>query len=70
MTLREAEDGQEYIIRNITADDEELSGFLFSLRCYSGEKITLVFHRKNNYVVSIKDGRYNIDSQLADAIKV
>lgn len=70
MTLCEAKDGQEYIIRNIAADDEELTGFLFSLGCYSGEKITLVSHRKSNYVVSIKDGRYNIDSQLADAIEV
>lgn len=70
MTLREAKDGQEYIIRNIAADDEELTDFLFSLGCYSGEKIALVSHRKSNYVVSIKDGRYNIDSQLADAIEV
>ena len=68
MTLRSAEEGKEYIIKSIETDDEELDAFLFSLGCYSGEPITVISHRKRGCVVSIKDGRYNIDDQLADAI--
>ena len=70
MTLLEAEDGKEYIIKEIVTDDEELDAFLFSLGCYSGEAITVVSRRKGGCVVSIKDGRYNIDNQLAEAIIV
>ena len=68
MILTKAEEGKEYIIKNIETDDEELNAFLFSLGCYSGEPITVVSHLKGGCVVSIKDGRYNIDSQLAEAI--
>ena len=68
MTLREAVEGQEYTINAIKTDDEELDAFLFSLGCYSGETITVVSRKKNNCVVSIKDGRYSIDNQLAEAI--
>ena len=68
MTLDNAETGKEYIIRSVNTDDEELDAFLFSLGCYSGEPITVVSHLKGGSVVSIKDGRYNIDSQLANAI--
>ena len=70
MTLSEAQEGKEYIIEQINTDDEELNSFLFSLGCYSGEKITVVSHLKNSCMVSIKDARYNIDSQLADAIVI
>lgn len=70
MTLREAIAGKEYIIKGIETDDEELNAFLFSLGCYSGEAITVVSHLKGGCVVSIKDGRYNIDKQLAEAITV
>lgn len=70
MTLLNAIEGKEYIIKNISTDDEELNAFLFSLGCYSGESITVVSHFKSSCVVSIKDGRYNIDNQLADAIVV
>lgn len=70
MTLKEAKEGTEYIIKDIVTDDEELNAFLFSLGCYSGESITVVSHLKNSCIVSIKDGRYNIDSQLAQAIKI
>ena len=68
MTLREAEEGKEYIIQQINTDDEELNAFLFSLGCYSGEAITVIAHRRSGCTVSIKDGRYNIDTQLANAI--
>lgn len=70
MTLREAKEGTEYIIRAIETDDEELDAFLFSLGCYSGEPITVISHLKGGCVVSIKDGRYNIDRQLAEAILI
>ena len=70
MNLSVAEEGKEYIIQRIETDDEELNAFLFSLGCYSGEPVTVVSKRKNGCTVSIKDGRYNIDNQLAEAIIV
>ena len=70
MTLAQAQEGKEYIIQRIETDDEDLDAFLFSLGCYSGEPITVVSHGRRNMTVAIKDGRYNIDSQLADAIVI
>ncbi|MBE7022378.1 MAG: ferrous iron transport protein A [Ruminococcaceae bacterium] len=70
MNLNDAQEGKEYIIRQIETDDDELNAFLFSLGCYSGEPITVVSHLKSSCVVSIKDSRYNIDKQLASAIIV
>ena len=66
MSLDEAVLGTEYIIRDISTSDEEMKSFLFS----SGEPITVVSRKKNNCVVSIKDGRYNIDIDLAKAILI
>ena len=68
MNLREAAEGIEYIIKSVETDDEELDAFLFSLGCYAGEPITVVSRLKGSCVVSIKDGRYNIDNELAEAI--
>lgn len=70
MTLLNAEEGKVYVVQRIDTDDEEMNSFLFSLGCYSGEPITVVSRRKGSCVVSIKDARYNIDSQLAEAIIV
>lgn len=70
MTLKDALEGKEYVVRRIDTDDEELNAFLFSLGCYEGESITVVSHLKGGCVVSIKDGRYNIDDQLAKAILI
>lgn len=70
MTLEKALEGKEYIIQSIHTDDEELNAFLFSLGCYAGEPITVVSRLKGGCVVSIKDGRYNIDNQLAAAIQI
>ncbi len=70
MNLTHAEEGKEYIIQQIVTDDEELNAFLFSLGCYSGEPITVVSRMNGSCVVSIKDGRYNIDNQLAEAIQI
>ena len=70
MTLLNAEVGKEYIVSSINTNDEELNSFLFSLGCYSGEPITVVTRRKHGCVVSIKDGRYNLDNDLAEAIVI
>ena len=70
MNLLSAQEGKEYIIVRIETDDEELDAFLFSLGCYSGEPITVVSRRRGGCTVSIKDGRYNIDNQLCEAIIV
>lgn len=68
MNLTKAQVGNEYIIKAIETDDDELNAFLFSLGCYSGEPITVISRRRGGCTVSIKDGRYNIDDQLAEAI--
>ena len=70
MNLNVAQEGKEYIIQRIETDDDELDAFLFSLGCYSGEPITVVARKRSALVVSIKDGRYSIDPQLAEAIIV
>ncbi len=70
MSLTDAVEGKEYIINSIRTEDEEMNAFLFSLGCYSGEPITVVSRKKSGLVVSIKDGRYNIDHLLSDAIEV
>ena len=70
MNLLTAQEGKEYRILRIETDDEELDAFLFSLGCYSGEPITVVSRRRGGCTVSIKDGRYNIDNQLAEAVVV
>ncbi len=70
MNLLDAQEGKEYIIKQIVTDDEEIDAFLFSLGCYSGEPITVISHLKGICVVSIKDGRYSIDNDLASAILI
>lgn len=70
MNLRDVNIGDEYIIQDILTDDEELDAFLFSLGCYSGEPITVISRKRSGCIVSIKDGRYNIDNALAKAILV
>ena len=68
MTLRDADEGKEYVIQKINTDDDEMNAFLFSLGCYSGEKITVISHIKGGCIVAVKDARYNFDDQLAGAI--
>lgn len=70
MTLLDARDGEEYIIKDIATEDEELEAFLFSLGCYTGEPITVISHLRGGCVVSIKDGRCNFDTDLAGAISI
>lgn len=70
LSLVDAEMGKEYIVKKIDTDDEELDGFLFTLGCYTGEPIVVVSKISGSYVVAIKDGRYNIDQELASAIMI
>lgn len=70
MNLNEALEGEEYIIKDIDSDDEELTSFLFSLGCYSGEPVTVVSRKRRGVVMVVKNGRYSIDKDLAEAIKI
>ena len=70
MNLKSAIEGREYIIKEIITEDEELNSFLFSLGCYSGESITVITQLRGGCIVSIKDGRYSIDNELASAILI
>ncbi len=70
MNLKNAQVGIEYIIKDITTNDDELDAFLFSLGCYAGEPITVISQKKGGCIVSIKDSRYSIDNQLAQAILI
>ncbi len=70
MTLAEAQVGEEYIVKDVVTGDEEVDAFLFSLGCYSGEPITVVSRMKAGLVVSIKDGRYTFDHELAEMIQI
>ena len=70
MSLADAKVGEEYFVKDIIAEDEELRSFLFSLGCYSGEPITVISHIRGGCVVSVKDARYNIDRSLAQAIMI
>ncbi len=70
MDLSNAQLGTEYIVKDIKTNDEELNAFLFSLGCYSGEPVTVISRRRGTCVISVKDGRYCIDTALAKAILV
>ena len=70
MTLMDAKEGEEYIVKEIVTEDDDLEAFLFSLGCYSGEPITVVSRVRGGCTVSIKDGRYNIVTDLAKAISI
>lgn len=70
MTLNNVPEGSEVIIKDIVADDEEIKSFLFTLGCYSGESVTVIDKKKSGLILSIKDGRYNIDNDLANLILV
>lgn len=70
MNLKKAQEGFEYIIRDIVSEDEELDSFLFTLGCYAGEPITVISQLANGCIVAVKDGRYSIDNELAMAIAV
>lgn len=68
--LYEGAELEEYVVKGIHTDDEEMKAFLFSLGCYSGEPVTIISRKKNNMVIAIKEARYNIDSELASVIAI
>ncbi|WP_330400324.1 FeoA family protein [Tepidibacter mesophilus] len=68
--LSEVEVNVEYIIKSIETDDEDMESFLFTLGCYEGEKVTVISVLAENYVISVKDARYSIDLELAQAILI
>lgn len=70
MNLNDALEGTEYIVKALDTGDEEVDAFLFSLGCYAGEPITVVSHINGGCIVSIKDGRYTIDKELAATILI
>ena len=70
MNLMSAQEGKEYIIQGIETDDEEMDAFLFSLGCYVGEPVTVVSRKRRVCTIAVKDSRYSIDDQLAEAIEV
>ncbi len=70
MTLLEGDPGETYTIQGINTDDEDMNAFLFRLGWDSGEPITLISKKRKSCVVVIKDGRYNIDNQLAAAVDI
>lgn len=68
--LAKAQIDREYIIKDVETSDEDLKNFLFTLGCYEGEIVTVLSVLGDNYVISIKDARYSIDRDLAEAIIV
>ena len=68
MTLLDAEIGRTYIVKEIDTDDEGMNAFLFRLGCYSGEPVTLISKKRKSCIVVIKDSRYGLDNQLAQAV--
>lgn len=70
MNLTEVQLGSTYEVISIKSNDDELDGFLLTLGCYKGAKITVISKVGKSYIVSLKDGRYNIDKNLAEVIEV
>ena len=70
MNVNDANIGETESVEDIQTDDGDLKALLFSLGCYSGEPITVVSRVRGGCTVSIKDGRYNIDTDLARAISI
>lgn len=70
LNLLQAEVGRTYIIKDINTTDPEMNAFLFRLGCYSGEPITLISKKRKSCIVAIKDSRYGLDNQLAEAVVI
>jgi len=66
--LANAELNREYIIKEVKTNDEEMKNFLFTLGCYEGQVVTVISTLGENYVISVKNARYSIDKDLAEAI--
>ena len=70
MTLSQGIDGTKYEISEISANEEGMREFLFTLGCYPGEIVTIISRLASNLIINVKDARYSIDESLASAISV
>lgn len=70
MNLAQGRINTEYRIKDIITSDEEIKDFLFTLGCYEGEIVTVISILADNYVITVKDARYSIDKDLAEAIMI
>lgn len=70
MTLLQAENNTTYTVSGISSSTEGIKDFLFTLGCYPGESITLISRLTSNFVINVKDARYSIDEDLAQAIVI
>ncbi|EHQ87661.1 FeoA family protein [Desulfosporosinus youngiae] len=70
MALSKARLNTTYTVNSVKTDYDDIREFLFTLGCYPGEKITIISKLASNYIVNIKDARYSIDEDLANAIMV
>ena len=68
--LSQAKVNQDYVIKGVDAGEPEIANFLFTLGCFKGETITLISILSESYVISIKDARYSIGSDLAQAVLI
>lgn len=66
--LTQASHNKEYVIKKINTVKDDLRDFLFTLGCFEGERITVLSVLSENYVIVVKDARYSIDRELAEAI--
>ncbi len=70
MSLAKGKLNTPYTVNCVNTDYEDIREFLFTLGCYPGEKVTIISRLSSNYIISIKDARYSIDEDLANAIIV
>ena len=68
MNITRCELHTEYLIDSILASEEDMKDFLFTLGCYPGERIILISRLASIYIINIKNSRYSIDKDLAEAI--
>lgn len=70
MTLLNTHTDTEYTISHISAAEEGMKEFLFTLGCYPGEKVTVISRLAENIIINVKNARYSIDADLASAIGI
>lgn len=68
MSLSKGKLNTPYTVNCVKTDHEDIRAFLFTLGCYPGERITIISKLASNYIINIKDARYSIDEDLANAI--
>lgn len=67
MNITKAKIGSTYEVARIEGR-EKVQRFLLSLGCYPGERVTLVNILAGNYIVNIKDSRFALDQETAEAV--